>query len=122
MGSPFRTGLFHRRDPLHPIIKLLTNIKAAGDCWEWQRSTSRGYGNIWVNGKALSTHRYTYELAHGQIPDGMFVLHSCDNKKCCNPGHLILGTHQDNMQHVRARGQCKGNHGHPSKSDTLYWI
>lgn len=74
-------------------------------CWEWRGSLSKGYGQIKVNGRPLRAHRMAYEVAKGDIPEGMHILHSCDNPKCCNPAHLRPGTHQENMDDMQARGR-----------------
>ena len=78
--------------------KILENIiKTETDCWEWTRSLcTSGYGQLTENKKYWTTHRYVYTQIHGEIPDGMIVRHTCHNRKCCNPEHLLLGTDQDN--------------------------
>lgn len=93
------------------------NIKDKDDCWEWQKSTnSRGYGIICIgNKKRESSHRYAYRITHGEIPEGLLVLHHCDNKKCCNPKHLYIGTYKDNSNDAigrdrQAKGESHGNH------------
>ena len=70
------------------------------DCWEWNasRQGTGAYGRIGVNGKVELAHRISYELMHGPIPDGLFVMHRCDNPPCVNPAHLSLGTRRDNME------------------------
>jgi HNH endonuclease len=79
-------------------------------CREWNGGRGpQGYGVIWLHVdhksfKAL-THRVAYELSHGPIPDGLFVLHRCDNPPCCNPEHLFLGTKQDNRDDCVRKGR-----------------
>jgi len=73
-------------------------------CWPWTASvfTNRyGYGKFQAGERRSSkhvvyAHRFVWELAHGPIPDGLFVCHHCDNPPCCNPAHLFLGTAADN--------------------------
>lgn len=91
--------------------KLLTlkKVNKESGCWEFTQSTAKsGYGQISFNGKrGLLVHRVSYAMFNGDIPDGMFVRHTCDNRKCFNPEHLVLGTNADNMQDVRDRGTGK---------------
>jgi len=98
------------------------------DCWEWKGArSSAGYGQKWTPsvGQVLYTHRLAYEWANGPIPSGMIVLHACDNPPCCNPSHLRLGTHADNvadkMQKGRHENQQKTHckYGHPFHGDNL---
>lgn len=77
-------------------------------CWPWLALRDRyGYGLTVWNKKVGLAHRYIWEVHHGQpIPEGMHLLHSCDNPGCVNPAHLVLGTHQDNMVDKLAKGRC----------------
>lgn len=73
--------------------------KGENDCWEWKGSlNSKGYGQMRINQIYYYPHRIVYELITGIIPKGLCILHTCDNRKCCNPNHLFLGTRQDNAK------------------------
>lgn len=78
--------------------------------WQWGR-TGEGYGRLRFQGRPFQAHRVAYILRHGPIPDGASVLHSCDNRVCCNPDHLFLGSHQDNMTDMRRKGRARGARG-----------
>lgn len=80
------------------------------ECWEWKLSCdSYGYGHLKWGGILRLSHRLAWELTNGEIPDNLQVLHTCDNPKCCNPKHLFLGTHLQNMQDKNRKGrQSKG--------------
>lgn len=86
-------------------------------CHLWVGSADEhGYGHIREGGKrcpVLKAHRVAYELAYGAIPDGLDVLHQCDNPACVNPRHLRVGTHLDNMREMKARGRER----HPTGDD-----
>jgi HNH endonuclease len=104
----------------HTADSFWGKVKRAGpdDCWNWDgwsssnRKGERTYGRIDIFGaEGVFSHRVAYFLTYpGEIalkrPDGgLFVLHKCDNPQCCNPKHLCLGTHDENMydMHVRRR-------------------
>lgn len=74
------------------------------ECWNWTAGTfAQGYGQFWWNGGPQKAHRMAFELTNGSIPEGTFILHSCDNRLCCNPAHLRAGTHMDNMTDMTRR-------------------
>jgi hypothetical protein len=79
---------------------------ASNGCWEWPYSTwSTGYGQSTHRGKQRGTHHIAWEFANGPRPKGAWVLHRCDNRLCCNPDHLFLGTRQDNVDDMMKKGR-----------------
>lgn len=87
-------------------------VEKTDGCWLWTGSKAGGrdgrYGTIRETGpsrKSAYTHRYSYELHHGPIPDGHVVMHTCDVPACVNPDHLLLGTQGDNVKDMDAKGR-----------------
>ena len=87
--------------------------KGKDACWPWMGAcTNSGYGKIGLprQRKLISTHRLAYMFFTKElIPDKLLVCHHCDNRKCCNPQHLFLGTHSDNMLDCSNKGRNTGS-------------
>jgi hypothetical protein len=80
----------------------------ANDCWNWTASTAgKGYGQLKLPGtrRQVYAHRLSYEIHIGPVPDGILVLHTCDNPRCVNPKHLFLGTSGDNLTDMAQKGR-----------------
>ncbi len=79
--------------------RLLDRTLITDACWLWQGSTNVwGYGKIKLAGKTLSTHRASYGVFVGEVPENTNVLHRCDVRNCIRPDHLFIGTTQDNVR------------------------
>jgi hypothetical protein len=98
------------------LDRLLSKVIIdSNDCWIWQGGKNNiGYGMLRDDQKMRTTHRISYEEHNDTtIPSHLIVMHSCDNKLCCNPAHLSLGTRKDNIKDMINKGRDNffGNYG-----------
>lgn len=107
-----QNGTLHER-----FWRFVVKGSAIDECWRWIGSKGpRGYGAIGDGSKNLRAHRLSWEMHNSQkIPDGMEVCHRCDNPECTNPSHLFVGTHQENMDDMMAKGR------RPPTTGTRQW-
>ena len=104
----YRSGTPDRKRGGEPLPSFMRRVlKCADGCWLWRGSKGDRYGTIWIPalGKTVLVHRHSYRLHHGEIPEGLLVMHKCDVPLCVNPDHLMVGTPKDNMQDMIAKGR-----------------
>ena len=89
-----------------PYDRFWDKVRKGDGCWEWiGAKNAQGYGYIAVGGQTLRAHRVSWELHFGPIPEGIGVCHHCDNRGCARPDHLFLGTQEENMSDMDAKGR-----------------
>jgi hypothetical protein len=100
-------GKYHAKQPVGIRFwdKVFKSPEPNG-CWLWQgKLNSKGYGTTTAWAKTISTHRLSYILEHGSIPEDMHVLHKCDVRNCVRPDHLFIGTNHDNVLDCLHKGR-----------------
>jgi DNA-binding CsgD family transcriptional regulator len=106
--------------------RFWAKVQRSDGCWNWRgKSAKDGYGCVVFNYRAenhrrnimRAAHRIAWILRRGPIADGLFVLHSCDNRLCCNLAHLRLGTHADNMRDMAERGRSANTKLDPAQRE-----
>jgi hypothetical protein len=103
-------GKWHQ--PLRERIEGGSIPVTESGCWIWLKcKRADGYGSIGINKTTVLAHRASWTAFRGEIPDGLYVLHHCDNRICVNPEHLFIGTHTDNMIDRDTKGRNKPRPG-----------
>lgn len=104
-----RKGRFAMKTGRKPIPienRFWKYVNKTETCWNWTGHTiGGGYGAIRVNGVNRVAHRVSWELANGEIPNGLLVCHKCDNRVCVRPDHLFIGTQSDNILDCSRKGR-----------------
>lgn len=98
-----------------PVVRFNSYVDRSGDCHVWTGTidTGTGYGVITVDGKKIGAHVFAWQIANGEKPPkGIHVRHTCDNRPCVNPKHLLLGTPLDNAR------DCVERNRHPKGEDS----
>lgn len=107
----------YENDPINQLDRLRKSLernvikKSDNECWGWKIQEERGYGQAKFMGKHISASKASYIVYKGEIPEGMFVCHSCDVRECINPLHLWLGTPKDNQQDMIKKGRNRNSKG-----------
>lgn len=105
--SEVRTD-FGRRSPDEFAERFWSKVdkRAPDECWPWTGAIlPNGYGAQWLAGRSQKAHRVAWILTYGPIADGVLICHTCDNRPCCNPGHLYAGDHKANTRDMLIRSR-----------------
>lgn len=91
-------------------VKFHVPVSDPDLCWVTDVARDKnGYSRLVIHGKTYKLHRLAYEHFVGPIPEGLLILHTCDNPPCCNPDHLYPGTPAQNMIDKKNRGRALGS-------------
>lgn len=107
-------------DPLHVVKTFHDKVTKTDGCWTWNSTKDQdGYGILGFNKKTLKAHRVSWQMHKGKIPNGLSVLHICDNPECTNPEHLFLGTARDNLLDMIKKGRRVAARGEKASGSKL---
>lgn len=85
--------------------RFWAKVDKSGSCWLWTGATTKGYGQLTHEKRHLYAHRFSWEIANGQIPKGYVVCHRCDTPLCVNPDHLFVGRQRENIADCIRKGR-----------------
>lgn len=118
-GEPARFLVGHSGGKVSGTLeeRFWDKVQKTGMCWVWTGcKQSQGYGQIRIKRKCELAHRVSWELTNGRIADNTQVLHKCDNPACVRPDHLFLGSQQDNVDDMVAKGRNKNGAAFESRN------
>ena len=95
-----------------PLAARMQNYEPVPEsgCWLWMGTvSSRGYGQVWVNGMHRPAHRISWELVNGPMPAHLDACHTCDVECCINPAHIWPGTPSENAKDAVRKGYVPKN-------------
>lgn len=121
-AKEWKKGVIKTHMSISPEEAFMLRIDKTETCWVWRGTKNGyGYGTFLLPGsdKSLRAHRFSYELHNGPIPEGMVIMHTCDNPPCVNPDHLKIGTKLDNNRDAisKRRNQFGERHGRAKLTD-----
>lgn len=92
-------------DKIH--ARFWAKVELGPECWNWTGAmrAKDNYGAFTVGRKTFSAPRFAWEMSNGPIPEGLLMMHSCDNRRCVRPSHLEPGTQSQNLKDCVARGR-----------------
>lgn len=94
------------------VRRFWSKVRKTRGCWRWVGTVhKRGRGQFWDGSRMTVAARFSYELLVGEIPPGLYVCHHCDNPLCVRPDHLFVGTQNDNMKDMAAKGRANRSVG-----------
>lgn len=107
--------------PLIDRVMRYVEFDTNGGCWLWSGATlgRPGYGNLPIKGRPTAASRASWIAHYGDVPAGKMVCHKCDQRLCCNPAHLFLGSQTDNMRDMVAKGRGNAARGTASGNAKL---
>lgn len=116
-GSTTNLGSSDPKSGVDMKERFESKVDRTGDCHIWTGHVGQnGYGQISVKNKATYAHRVAWEMENGPIPEGGYILHKCDNRRCVNPEHLFLGDFDENMADMVNKGrQARGERNYHAK-------
>lgn len=94
---------------MNDAARFWEKVEKTDTCWLWRSSlNNKGYGQFHVGSfsQHVLAHRFSWALAHGEVPTGSIVMHTCDMPACVRPDHLRIGTQGDNQRDMAAKGRA----------------